>query len=239
MLHDCGVDAIIGTDDDATNSIATGVWNFVHVRLCQVLKDVKCVYVEYQFPTWDKPMVYMSVKNTCIEIAFKSQFPPEMVKTVSPSAVKNRYKIATGSYNNNKSEVCTYVEQRLGKQLYNCFLHGIKSPDRHHVCDALMLALYGLEVSNRYEITDWLYANYDDKNLHDLRQAQPELHPGQQGTPLALSSSSHHSGSNERDRRDKSPTSRERTIPFFFPSRSRNQGKEPRRPSARKLKTKQ
>lgn len=81
VLHDCGVDSIIGYHDE-TNSIATGIWNFVHVRLCQVLKGVDFVLVEYQFPTWEKPMVYAYVKNTCVEIAFKSQFPPEKVKTI-------------------------------------------------------------------------------------------------------------------------------------------------------------
>lgn len=223
-VHDVGISRLVDGDGWDESSIASGIWRFVTEEHKERLTDIGQVLVEFQFPTWEKPLVYAYLKNKVTELAFKSHFPPDRVRSLAPSAIKNRYHIASGSHATNKKIVYDWCEERLGSELFGAIMATVRNPDRHHICDALCQTIYWVEVSNNWPITTIRHENF-----HDLRQSLEELSPREQGSPLTTPPSSPDDLQNQRDGRKQPTTPRKRTLPSIIPLGCGNKRTKPRR----------
>jgi len=234
-LGSCGVSRVI--DESGDDSIAFGVWKLVHVEWEQVLdkNPYTHVLIEYQYPIWEKPLVFTSMRNKLVEMAIKSHFHKHNVSYVYSSAVKSKLKIGTGEYGANKTSVVRWAEWSFGREPLNQFwqANNVKTDQRHHVCDSLSQIVYWLQSKGRPIAQIRI-----NENLYDFRQTFTQLHPGEQGPPLTLSPSPSHDGEDQGDRRDQPSPAGERTISSFFQTGSGHQRKKPRRQDPRKLETK-
>lgn len=226
-LIDGGVSRLVDESGDWDEaSIASGVWRFVNVDQARYLKDVSQVLLEFQFPMWDKPNVYSYVKNRLVEISIKSHFPPDRVRSLPPSQVKNRYKLATGSHDENKKLVPLWVLKNFGQEIYREFIVSRLAPTlRHHVCDALCQLIYWIEISNKWPIKTIKYG----ESLHVSWKNGQELHSREQGPPQPNPPPNDHDVNDQGNGRDKPKTARKRTIHPILSIGSSSEGKKSRR----------
>lgn len=227
VLEGSGVVAVINQENEM-ESMARGLWELRNEELRDILDKADRILVEYQFPDYDKPLVFTSVKNTVIEIAFKAMFHPDRVTTIYPSPVKKHYRMTGGSNQINKYLVVNWARNRLGTPLFTYLTHKLPAHQKNHVCDALLNLFYWVEVSNRWPINSIKIINED---VHAFREGEPQLHPGHEGPSLEGHPPTDRDGENQGDGCDQPETTRERTLSFFFPHRSGHQGSKRRRPS--------
>lgn len=232
-LTSCGVSRLVGEEtvwDES--SIASGVWRFVYVLHQDKLERLNNqgeVLVEFQYPMWEKPHVYSYLKNKVVEVALKSHFRPDRVRSVSASIVKNRYNLATGSHGENKRLMPIWCLKRLGPEVYHSLMNGIRTEDRHHVCDAICQMIYWLEISNNWPINSINFSPNEDSNA--VREGGQELPPREQGPPLEAPPPSNYELKNKGNRRVKPKTTGERTVSAILSLGRGGEGKKSRRQS--------
>ena len=223
-FSDCGVESVMVGEDGRQELIKNIRRLATTGNFGKYVSEARYVLIEHQMPDWDRPLVYMSVKNQLIQVAMSVLVPDEKLVTTYSSAVKGHYHIATGKNAGNKLAVYNLVKSWMTQGDSSNFWSHIDAGRRHHVADSIIQTVYFLEVSNKHKIEIFRW----DENTNHIWKTFQELseRPTRGPPPHPSSPEKNHVKQNKRNRRIKPQTSRKRVLQSFFSSGGRDPGCE-------------